>query len=60
MTPAEIGKERKCPQFGDYAFQKLWSRVQKAICGIYDHTTFQGLIDEDATLKEGFVPSYVI
>jgi len=36
-----------CPLFDECVFVPLWERVRKAIVDIYDHTTFQDLVDRD-------------
>lgn len=51
---------RKCPLYGGCAFVGLWGKVQKAISGVYDHTTFQDLIDEDRAKHQEYVASYNI
>ncbi len=56
----EANTVKRCPLFGDCAFLGLWEKVQKAISGVYDHTTFQDLIEEDRAKKQKFVPSYTI
>ena len=55
---ANTGK--KCRFYGDCAFMSLWEKVQKAISDVYDHTTFQDLIDEDESKRRQYVPSYTI
>jgi Rrf2 family protein len=51
---------KKCPLYGDCAFLGLWAKVQKAISDVYDHTTFQDLIDEDQAKRQEYVPTYSI
>jgi Rrf2 family cysteine metabolism transcriptional repressor len=36
-----------CPLYGDCAFLPMWEKVQKAISGVYDSTTFQDLVDQE-------------
>ena len=46
---------------GPSALAGMWQRVRKSISDVYDTTTFQDLLDEEARLcEEGFVPSYAI
>jgi Rrf2 family protein len=40
--------EIKCPFRGDCAFFPLWRRVRDAIYDVYDKTTIQDLLDNDA------------
>jgi Rrf2 family transcriptional regulator, cysteine metabolism repressor len=56
----EANTNKKCPLFGGCAFIGLWEKVQKAISDVYDHVTFQDLIDEDIAKRQHFVPSYSI
>jgi Rrf2 family transcriptional regulator, cysteine metabolism repressor len=56
----EANTNVKCPLFGGCAFIGLWEKVQKAISDVYDHVTFQDLIDEDIAKRQHFVPSYSI
>jgi Rrf2 family protein len=50
----------KCPLYGGCAFMGLWEKVQKAISGVYDKTTFQDMIDEDQARRTEYVPTYSI
>jgi Rrf2 family protein len=45
---------------GDYAFSNLWQRLNEAISGIYNNTTFADLVKEDSMAVENYVPNYVI
>jgi Rrf2 family protein len=56
----EVHAAQKCPLYGGCAFLGLWERVQKAISDVYDHTTFQDLIDQDQARQHQYVPSYNI
>ena len=49
-----------CPLSENCVFIPMWQRVQKAVSGIYDETTFQDLIDQEARMCTQFTPSYVI
>jgi Rrf2 family protein len=54
--------QRDCPgrYAGDYAFSGLWGRVQSAISGVYDMTTFADLLQEEITGMCSGAPDYVI
>ena len=47
---------------GPCIFESVWNRAQQAITNVYDTTTFQSLLDEEARVRAetGFVPMYVI
>jgi len=45
---------------GDYAFGQLWERVQSAVSGIYDTTTFDDLVQQEILRACAGVPDYVI
>ena len=53
-------QETTCALRGKCVFQPLWARVQKALAGVYDETTFYDLVEEDARMRKQFVPSYAI
>jgi DNA-binding IscR family transcriptional regulator len=53
------GKER-CPLYGDCVFLPMWERVQKAMSDVYDTTSFQDLVDQEASRRESYTPSYAI
>jgi Rrf2 family transcriptional regulator, cysteine metabolism repressor len=57
---AENEAAPKCSLYGNCAFMGLWEKVQKAISDVYDHTTFQDLIDEDQAKRTQYIPSYNI
>ena len=44
----------------DVVFQSMWSRAEKALSDIYDQTTFQGLIEEEARVRGQETLSYAI
>ncbi len=48
-----------CPFYGTCVFLPMWNRVQQAITGVYDGTTFQDLLAEDARVRR-HVPAYSI
>jgi Rrf2 family cysteine metabolism transcriptional repressor len=52
--------EADCPLRGNCAFMGLWRRAQTAVAGVYDATTFQGLLDEEQTANKNYVASYCI
>lgn len=45
---------------GDYAFSMLWNRLNTAISGVYDNTTFANLVEEESKAAKKYVPNYVI
>jgi Rrf2 family transcriptional regulator, cysteine metabolism repressor len=50
----------QCALHGSCVFMGMWQRVAKASSGVYDHTTFQDLIDEERTLHQTASISYSI
>ena len=53
-------KESDCPLRGNCAFMSMWSRARDAVAGVYDQTSFQDLIEEEAAAAERYVGSYCI
>lgn len=54
------GAEDDCPLFGNCVFLPMWQKAQQAVSEVYDQTTFQSLVDEEARNRDGHVPSYSI
>ena len=44
------GKGSECPLFAHCSFMGLWERARDAVKGVYDTTSFQDLIDEEAAM----------
>ena len=59
LSPVDCGAKTKkdtCPMYGHCPFLSLWERAEKALEGVYDGTTFQELVAQDANARrEGFV-----
>ncbi len=53
-------KESDCPLRGNCAFMSMWSRARDAVAEVYDQTSFQDLIEEEAAAAERYVASYCI
>ena len=51
---------RNCPLHGDCVFMPMWQKVEKAIAGVFDNTTFRDLLEEEERRKEEYVPCYNI
>lgn len=45
--------EKSCPFYGRCAFAPLWNRTREAVFGVYDHTTFRDLLDNEQELCGG-------
>jgi len=43
--------KENCPLHGRCAFMPMWDRVQHAIYNVYDHTTIQDLLENEAGLN---------
>jgi len=50
----------KCPLYGNCAFLPMWEKVQKAVSGVYDNTTFQDLLDQEKQRSRKRVICYSI
>jgi len=53
------GAENNCRLHGRCVFLQMWSRVRDAVSSIYDHTTFQDLVEEENRMR-AHAPSYSI
>ena len=49
-----------CPLYGKCAFMGMWRRAGEAVARVYDETSFQDLIDQEARAARQYVPSYCI
>jgi len=52
--------ESECPLYGDCVFLPMWEKVREAISAVYDNTTFQQLVEEEAQKGQEYVPQYSI
>lgn len=59
LSPVDCGVKTKkdtCPMYGYCPFLSLWERAEKALEAVYDGTTFQELVQQEAKAREeGFV-----
>ncbi len=53
-------EESNCALLGNCAFMSMWCRARDAVSEVYDKTSFQDLIDEEAAAVEKYVASYCI
>lgn len=63
LSPVECripGKKDLCSMYGRCAFLSLWERAEKALEQVYDSTTFQELVVEEANLCQDRAPDYSI
>jgi Rrf2 family protein len=49
-----------CPFHGDCVFLPMWEKVEKAISGVYDSTTFNDLVEQHRQRSERYVSKYAI
>jgi Rrf2 family cysteine metabolism transcriptional repressor len=52
LSPVECmvdGKKVPCSMYGHCAFRSLWKRAEKALEEVYDGTTFEELVKEEAS-----------
>ncbi len=52
--------KQNSPLLDGNVFLSLWQRAGKALSDVYDKTTFQDLVEEEARMREQYVPSYSI
>ena len=52
--------QSNCPLQGNCAFIGMWSRARDAVSAVYDQTSFQDLIEEEAAVAKEYVASYCI
>jgi Rrf2 family cysteine metabolism transcriptional repressor len=45
---------------GDYVFARLWEQLSASISDVYNKTTFAALVEEEFSLRRGYVPDYAI
>ena len=57
---AEGPAEADCRKYGSCVFLPMWDRVRRAVSEIYDGTTFQDLIEQEARMCESLAASYSI
>jgi len=49
-----------CPIHDRCALLPMWEKVHEAMAAVYDGTTFQDLLDEEARMRTEYVPTYAI
>jgi len=54
------GSKRDSALLDGNVFLSLWQRAGKALSDVYDKTTFHDLVEEEARMREQYVPSYSI
>lgn len=54
------GPQNPCPLHGRCVFLPMWEKVRNAVSEVYDNTTFQDLMDQEAASREDYVPTYSI
>lgn len=62
ITPVRCltdSKGNSCPFHSGWAFVDMWHQAARAVTDVYDKTTFQDLIDQEAAAG-GYVASYSI
>ena len=50
----------RCPLRGDCAFLSMWERVEGALSGVYDSTTFENLVEEERQKRKEYTLDYSI
>jgi Rrf2 family protein len=51
FSPVECtvrGKKDSCPMYGRCPFRSLWARAEEALARVYDQTTFEELVIQEA------------
>jgi Rrf2 family protein len=54
------GDHTDCPLHGDCVFLSMWRKVGEALAAVYDGTTFEDLVEEDARRRSAYVQDYSI
>lgn len=49
-----------CPLYGRCAFMGMWEQARDAVAGVYDSTSFRGLLEAEAATAEANALSYCI
>ena len=52
--------DNKCPLHGDCVFLEVWEEAEKAMATVFDQTTFQDLIDRQASKSTSFESMFSI
>jgi Rrf2 family protein len=52
--------DNKCPLHGDCVFLEVWEDAEKAMATVFDQTTFQDLIDRQASKSTSFESMFSI
>jgi len=60
VTCVAGGTLKECALHGKCVFIRLWKRAEKAVCDVYDRTSLQDLVDDDATRRQAASLSYSI
>ncbi len=56
-----MGRSKKdCRLYGDCVFLPMWEKVRNAVSDVYDNTTFQNLVDQQAEKTKEAVLCYSI
>jgi Rrf2 family cysteine metabolism transcriptional repressor len=50
----------RCTLYGNCVFIGMWERAARAISEVYDRTSFQNLVDDDAKIQKADALSYSI
>ncbi len=45
---------------GDYVFEQMWQKINKAVANIYDGATFASLVEQELAARGSFAGDYVI
>jgi len=53
-------KTDECPLHTNCVFLPMWEKVQHAISGVYDKTTFENLVEQEKQKGKRYVPAYSI
>ncbi len=57
----EAGKTKATRYYrGDYAFERLWQQIDKAICEVCENTNFDELVGYELSKRPSVMPDYVI
>jgi Rrf2 family protein len=60
VTCTPDSTETVCSLHSHCVFQPMWEKIRTAISDVYDHTTFQELVDEEIRMSSEYLPTFTI
>ncbi|MGO8705496.1 MAG: RrF2 family transcriptional regulator [Candidatus Brocadiia bacterium] len=60
VTCTPDSTETACTLHSHCVFLPMWEKIRTAISDVYDHTTFQDLVDEEIRMSSDYTPTFTI